>query len=226
MPSAMRISVYLLLGLQILSALLALKSGNFLFKSGSAGIGALIILILSSRKRFATPALWMVIWAFVFSIIGDYFLSHRNGELMMFVYGIFFFFLAHIGYLAYSLFNGKIHWPMTLLLCGGYLIFFFTSLYENIEDPILMWSALAYLFVSCFSLGAAWGLSHKGWAKWGYFLGIVLILFSDTLIAFREFMDYEVWDFLVLPTYYLAHIVITSALLRSANVGVLSGKNV
>lgn len=215
MPSANRTVIYFLLGLQVLSAVLALNTGNFLFKSGSAGIGALILLILSSRNRFATPALWMVVWAFVFSIIGDYFLSHRNGELMMFVYGILFFFLAHIGYLAYSLFNGKIHWPMTLLLCGGYLIFFFTSLHDNIEARVLLWAALAYLFVSCFSLGAAWGLSQKGWAKWGYVLGIVLILFSDTLIAIREFMGYGGWDFLVLPTYYLAHIVITWALWRS-----------
>jgi hypothetical protein len=68
---------------------------------------------------------------------------------------------------------------------------------------------LAYLFVSCFSLGAAWGIRFGGWAKWLYVTGIVLILFSDTLIALAEFMGYDQWDFLVLPTYYLAHIVIT-----------------
>ncbi|MEJ2584511.1 MAG: lysoplasmalogenase [Robiginitalea sp.] len=212
MPSAIRIIVYLLLLLQVLSALWALNTEDFLFKSGSAGIGALVILILSSRKRFAAPDLWMVVAAFLLSIVGDYFLSNRNGEIMMFVYGILFFFLAHVGYLAYSLFNGRISWPFTLLLCAGYLIFFFTSLYANIGDPILMWAALAYLFVSCFSLGAAWGLRQKGWLKWGYVAGIGLVLFSDTLIAFREFMDYDRWDFLILPTYYLAHIFITWAL--------------
>jgi len=223
MPIVIRVLIYLLLGLQVISALIALNTGDFLFKSGSAGIGALIILILSSRKRFATPDLWMVIGAFLFSIVGDYFLSHRNGALMMFVYGILFFFVAHVGYLAYSLFNGKIHWLFTALLCTGYLIFFFTSLYENIEDPVLLWAALAYLFVSCFSLGAAWGLSQTGWVKWGYVFGIVLILFSDTLIAFREFMEYQRWDFLILPTYYLAHIVITWALWRSSRSEMATG---
>ncbi len=219
MPGANRVLVYLLLGLQVISALIALYTGDFLFKSGSAGIGALIILILLYRKQFAAPDLWMVVVAFLFSIVGDYFLSHRNGDLMRFVYGIVFFFLAHVGYLAYSLFNGKIHWPFTLILCAGYLVFFFTSLYGNIGDPILLWAALAYLFVSCFSLGAAWGLSQKGWEKWGYVLGIGLILFSDTLIAFREFMGYNRWDFLILPTYYLAHMVITWALLRPSGAG-------
>lgn len=209
MPSKFHPVLIGLSALQVTSAGLALATGDFLFKSGSAGIGALILLILSSRKRLATPDLWMVIGAFLFSIAGDYFLSHRGADLMMFVYGILLFFVAHVGYLAYSLVNGKVHWPFTLLLCAGYLIFFFTSLYENMADPILMWAALAYLFVSCFSLGAAWGLSQRGWDKWGYVLGIGLILFSDTLIAIGEFMAYDRWDFLILPTYYLAHIVIT-----------------
>jgi uncharacterized membrane protein YhhN len=204
--------LYALIGLQIVSAILALAYGDFLLKSGSAGLGALIILLLASQKTFRAADLWMVVGAFLFSIVGDYFLSHRNGDIMMFVYGILFFFLAHVGYLAYSLFNGRIRWPFTLVLCAGYLIFFFSSLYENIGDPVLMWAALAYLFVSCFSLGAAWGLSHKGWVKWGYVTGIGLILFSDTLIALGEFMNYDRWDFLILPTYYLAHIVITWAI--------------
>lgn len=216
MRTKVRAGYYVLFIAQVATAILALYSGDFLFKSGSAGIGALIILLLSSRKAFRTPDLWLVAGAFVFSIIGDYFLSHRNGVLMMFVYGIFFFFLAHLGYLAYSLFNGKIKWLLTGVLCAGYIIFFFTALYENIADPLLMWAALAYLFVSCFSLGAAWGLSQNVWVKWGYITGIGLILFSDTLIAFREFMEYGRWDFLVLPTYYLAHIVITWSVWKSA----------
>ncbi|MDM9632244.1 lysoplasmalogenase [Robiginitalea aurantiaca] len=201
--------IYALLGLQVVSSLLALSNGEFLFKSGSAGIGALILLLFSSKKRFGTPDLWMLIGAFVFSIVGDFFLSTRDGDTMRFVYGIFFFLLAHIGYLNYSLYQGKIHWGVTALFCGGYLIFFFTSLYPAISDVVLLWAALAYLFVSCFSLGTAWGIRLSGWAKRWYVFGIVLILFSDTLIAIAEFMANDRWDFLVLPTYYLAHIVIT-----------------
>ncbi len=204
-----RVLIYALLGLQVVSSLLALSNGEFLFKSGSAGIGALILLLFSSKKRFGTPDLWMLIGAFVFSIVGDFFLSTRDGDTMRFVYGIFFFLLAHIGYLNYSLYQGKIHWGVTALFCGGYLIFFFTSLYPAISDVVLLWAALAYLFVSCFSLGAAWGIRLSGWAKRWYVFGIVLILFSDTLIAIAEFMANDRWDFLVLPTYYLAHIVIT-----------------
>ncbi len=209
MKSPIGIPIYLLLFLQIASAVLALVYGDFWLKSGSAGIGALILIILAARRHFATPDIWMVVGAFLFSIVGDFFLSHRNGDLMWFVYGILFFFLAHIGYLWYSLFHGKIVWWLTGVLCGGYLIFFFTSLYDGIGGGVLLWAALAYLFVSCFSLGAAWGITLTGGSKWGYVFGIALILFSDTLIAFTEFMAYDRWDFLILPTYYLAHIVIT-----------------
>lgn len=209
MDTKFRTVIYILLALQVVASLVALSNGEFFFKSGSAGIGALILLLLSSKKGFTTPDLWMLIGAFAFSIVGDYFLSTRDGDTMRFVYGIFFFFLAHIGYLLYSLYQGKISWRFTALLCGGYLIFFFTSLYPGIADSVLRWAALAYLFVSCFSLGAAWGIRFTGWDKWLYVAGIVLILFSDTLIALAEFMKYKQWDFLVLPTYYLAHIVIT-----------------
>ena len=201
--------VYALLLLQLIAAVLALVYGDFWLKSGSAGIGALIIIILAARRRFATPDVWMVVGAFLLSIVGDYFLSHREGDLMWFVYGILFFFLAHIGYLSYSLYHGKIVLWLTGALCLGYLIFFFTSLYDGIGGGVLLWAALAYLFVSCFSLGAAWGITLSGWPKWGYVGGIALVLFSDTLIAFTEFMAYDRWDFLILPTYYLAHIVIT-----------------
>ncbi len=209
MDPKFRILIYSLLGLQVVASLLALSTGEFLFKSGSAGIGALILLLFSSKRRFGTPDLWMLVGAFGFSIVGDYFLSTRGGDTLRFVYGIFFFFLAHIGYLSYALYHGKIRWGFTTLLCGGYLIFFFTSLYPAISDRVLLWAALAYLFVSCFSMGAAWGIRFAGLAKWLYVGGIGLILFSDTLIALAEFMGQAQWDFLVLPTYYLAHIVIT-----------------
>lgn len=212
---AKNILLYTLLAGQVLSAGLALSTGNFLFKSGSAGLGAIAILVLMMHSRFRRADLWLAVGAFVFSIVGDYFLSNRDGSGMMFVYGIGFFFLAHLGYLGYALCHGRLHRWVTLLFCGGYLIFFFTSLYTGISDPILMWAALAYLFVSCFSMGAAWGITPRGTARNLYLAGIALILFSDTLIAFREFMAYTRWDFLILPTYYLAHILVMLGVWRA-----------
>jgi uncharacterized membrane protein YhhN len=196
---------------QLVFAGLALVTENFLFKSGSAGFGALAVVLLAGQKYLRKTEVWFVLSAFLFSIGGDYFLSHRNGELMMFVYGIGLFFIAHIGYLGYALANGRLSIPVTLVVSVGYLIFFFTGLYPGISDAVLMWAALAYLIVSCISMGAAWGITSKGIPRTMYIWGIGMIVFSDTLIAFREFMAYTQWDFLILPTYYLAHILVTAS---------------
>lgn len=200
-----------LLSAQLVFAGLALVTDNFFFKSGSAGFGALAVLFLAGRKELNKKEIGFVLAAFLFSIGGDYFLSHRDGELMRFVYGIGLFFIAHLGYLGYALANGRLSIPATLMVSVGYLIFFFVGLYPGIADPVLMWAALGYLIVSCISMGAAWGIRPKGTSRTFYVWGIGLILFSDTLIAFREFMAYSQWDFLILPTYYLAHILVTAS---------------
>ena len=201
--------VYLLVAAQLVSAVLALISHNFLLQSGSAGFGILAVWLLMGAGGFKRWDLWMIIGAFAFSIVGDYFLSNRDDSGMMFVYGIGFFFLAHLGYLGFALYQGRLHRGVTVLFCAAYLVFFFTCLYGGISDPVLLWASLAYLFVSCFSMGAAWGIRRHGAFRNMYVAGIGLILFSDTLIAFREFMQYTRWDFLILPTYYLAHILVT-----------------
>lgn len=219
MPANFRFPFALVPIAQLASAVLALTVGGFLFQSGSAGLGALAILWLMGGKGFRRADLWMAIAAFAFSIVGDYFLSNRGGDPLMFVYGIGFFFLAHLGYLGYALCHGRLDLKVTALFCTGYLIFFFTSLYGGISDPVLMWAALAYLFVSCFSMGAAWGISPAGNSRNLYLMGIGLILFSDTLIAFREFMAYTGWDFLILPTYYLAHLLVTWAVWEGVRPG-------
>ena len=77
-----------------------------------------------------------------------------------------------------------------------------------------MLSALIYLLVSCLSVGAAVGIKADPVVKWAYAFGIFLILFSDTIISLKEFVGYNVLNFMILPTYYLAHISITFALIR------------
>ena len=44
-------------------------------------------------------------------------------------------------------------------------------------------------------------------------LGIGLIVASDTIISFTEFLQFRALDWLILPTYYLAHLCITCAVL-------------
>jgi ABC-type multidrug transport system permease subunit len=158
----------------------------------------------------------MVVGAFLFSIGGDWFLSNRHGELGIFIAGIALFFFAHVGYLLFALLNGKLNRTFTIVLQVCYLSFFFLKLFPAIEDKNLMIAVFIYLLISCFSLGAAAGIRTNPIVKWAYFFGIVMVLFSDTIIAFKEFAAYNVLNYLILPTYYLAQISITFALMRNS----------
>lgn len=196
------------------SAILALMTNNFGFKAGVAGSGILIILLFFFRRLKQTRGVWLIILAFFFSIAGDWCLSNRNGDARMFTAGILLFFIAHAGYLSFSLANGKINWKLTIILLAGYLTFFTLELYPSSNNQILLFASLAYLLISCLSLGAAAGIKGPLFVRWFYFSGIFLILFSDTIIAFKEFLNVVSLNYMILPTYYLAQIFITAAIIR------------
>tara|TARA_R110000868_G_scaffold347634_1_gene608629 strand:+ start:170 stop:820 length:651 start_codon:yes stop_codon:yes gene_type:complete len=206
--------IYGVLFLSVISAIFALLTSNFIFKSGTAGIGILIILILNFKKVKPSKATWFIIVAFLFSIAGDWFMSNMNGDSTMFSKGIALFFLAHLGYLLFATLNGQIKWRFTSILLALFLLFYFLVLFPSINDNILMLATLIYLLISCFSLGASVGIKGDYVVKWTYVFGIFLILFSDTIISLTEFLGYNRLDFLILPTYYLAHISITFSLIR------------
>lgn len=77
-----------------------------------------------------------------------------------------------------------------------------------------MTAKLVYLLISCFSLGAAMGIKAVPVIKWAYVFGITMDLFSDTIIAFKEFASFKQLSFLILPTYYLAQISVTFSLIQ------------
>jgi uncharacterized membrane protein YhhN len=205
--------LFTLLTVPLLSGILALNHFGFLFKSGVAGGGILILLYLYGKQLKQAKDVWAIVGAFLFSIGGDWFLSNRNGEVLLFIGGIALFFIAHVGYLTFALMNGQLNRIYTALILGVYLIFFCLMLYPGIDDRTLMIAAFFYLLISCFSLGAAIGISDRTWFKGLYIFGIGLVLFSDTIIALREFAKFKELDFLILPTYYLAQISITASLM-------------
>ena len=45
--------------------------------------------------------------------------------------------------------------------------------------------------------------------KWLFITGIGLIVFSDTLISFGEFLRWKRGNWLILPTYYLAQLCVS-----------------
>ena len=209
--------IYTLLLVSVISAILALITSDFIFKSGTAGIGIFILLVLNFRKVKPSKDTWFIIGAFLFSIGGDWFLSNMDGDPVMFSKGIALFFLAHVGYLMFALLNGRINWKITGIILTAFLVFYFLILYPAIEEKILVTAVLIYLLISCLSMGAAISIQNDRVVKWAYAFGIFLILFSDTIISLTEFTGYNTLNFIILPTYYLAHISITFSLIRKTD---------
>lgn len=205
--------IFLLLLIPLISGILALNHFGFPFKAGVAASGILILWWVYFGKLSQSKDVWAIFGAFLFSIAGDWFLSNRNGETSRFIMGIALFFLAHVGYLTFALMNGRLNRLLTLIILAAYLGFYFFMLSPGIEDKTLKVAALCYLLISCFSLGAALGMKGNSAFRWLYVFGIVLVLFSDTIIALREFVKYKDLDFLILPTYYLAQISVTASLM-------------
>ncbi len=205
--------IYLLIPMQIVSALLAMMHYGFIFKSGTAVIGILILLLLYLNRQSRFKDIIPLVIAFAFSIVGDWFLSNRQGETVRFIYGILFFFVAHIGYLWYALIKGSLKGKFTMVLLMAYLLFFMLLLYPAFSDKRLMIAVLIYLIISCLSVGGAVGIKGEKLFRVTYLSGIILILFSDTIIALREFVGYHSLNALILPTYYLSHIFIAYSIL-------------
>ena len=210
----MKNSRFLLLVFPVIFALLALFGWGFFYQSAVSVSCCAILLFAPDRKIRYT--IWFVVAAFLFSIAGDWFLSHRNGLLIRFVIGIGLFFMGHIEYFIFCVRNGKIKYPFLFFLLIGYLLFFYHVLYPSINDNMLLMAALLYLVISCFSLAAATGLKLAPITCWLFSIGIALLIFSDTLIALSEFAGYQTFYYLMLPTYYGSQIVITLSLLFSS----------
>ena len=162
---------------QIFTGIVASVTDIFLFKISVAALGSITLLLVYRGELLKVIDVWVIILAFVCSMIGDYFLSHMQGDTTFFIIGISFYLVAHIGYLIFSLLNGTIRRKSTIGITVIFLIYFYFALYPSIEDKTLALMVLFYLLVSCVSLGASLGLKMEGAVKWPYVFGITLILF-------------------------------------------------
>ena len=170
------------------------------------------ILWLMSGKELRRTVRW-VIAALLVSSIADWFMMHSGRVPVYFLYGVCLFFVAHVGFLVFCLKNGRIDRWLLLPVLTGYLAFFFLVLRPALTEPVLFAAILAYLIISCFSLSAAAGLQLPAMVHWCFTAGIALLVFSDTIIALRVFAGYKTLGFLILPTYFASHVMVTLALI-------------
>ena len=198
----------------VLFAVFAVMRWGFLFRAGVSASCAIIVWFMT--RQFTDNSKWYLIAALLISIGGDWFMSHTRGILVRFIYGVCLFFVAHLGFIGFCLKNGRINRYVLIPLLTAYLFFFFIALRPAISHPVEFITILAYLIISCFSFALATGLRLTFPTKLIFSFGIALLVFSDTLIALKNFAGYKDFAFLILPTYFASHIVITLAIINTS----------
>ncbi len=195
----------------VLFAIFAVTGCGFFYRA-AVSASCVVILCLFPAKEISSSIRW-VIAALIISIGGDWFMSHVNGLPVRFIYGICLFFAAHVGFLCFCLINGHIRWQVLLPVLTCYQVFFFVMLRPASMQPALLIAVVMYLLVSCFSLAAATGLRLPA-IRQRFSAGIALLVFSDTIIALKVFAGCTGLGFLILPSYFASHILITWSLMR------------
>jgi uncharacterized membrane protein YhhN len=190
-------------------AIAALATGDVRVKMSVALSCALILLWTSRAVATRRQDAGWVVGALFLSAAGDWFLSNKGHHESYFLAGIALFFGAHMGYLTFACRQGRLDRRVLGALLCVYLSYYFFWLRPAIRRPELALAVLLYLLISCVVLSAAWGMRMRPRLKWPYVAGIGLIIISDTLISFREFLDWKRWSWLILPTYYLAQLCVS-----------------
>ena len=195
----------------IIFALLRLFTKKYIFSA----------LTTLTCAAIALPYAPVMAAALFISFIGDYFMAHKGKSEVKYLLGIAGFFLGHVIFIAHSMLHIPFAaheafflntTPRTLffrkgLITGAALAIWFTPylILRVIRKvpKLLRIPVVLYTFISITGLAAAVMTGSRI-----YILGIAMLLFSDTMIAESDFVGNRKVSRLILPTYYLCHILV------------------
>jgi uncharacterized membrane protein YhhN len=191
---------------------LAIRRSSFIrhtLVTASAGL----ILMLGGGLPFISTG-WPLLAGLLASIIGDFFLHYRKGRQTWYGLGIACFFLAHLLFLLFCLMHsslGWLTWISMAVLLAGYLAFYRLRLVPAVNAVPLRVLMLLYILISSACFSASLGLTGALLLRLAMPLAVGLILFSDTLIACKDFLGQPRGAGLIIPTYLAAHCLMTLA---------------
>lgn len=177
---------------------------------------------LSSIDRLGEYFSKPVIGAIFFSLIGDVALMLQGFNENLFIVGLGAFMIAHAAYIfAYQQhrFSGeeraflgiqKFRFSLPIVLAGTGLI---TILYPHLGDlkiPVIIYALVLIIMVmqALFRYGRTNDISF-----WFVFVGALLFMVSDSLIAINKFLhDFELAGLLIMSTYMAAQLLIIRGL--------------
>ena len=191
---------YLLLLIPAALAILRLTTRKYPFSALTTLACAALISIYGHA-----PASGLAAAALVISAAGDWFLAHHRGRETFYALGVGGFLAGHALLIAFAAHRAALS-PMALV-AGGLLLALYAAYLTQIVLPgmpkMLRLPAVLYTLVSIAGFTVALTSGDAVYAS-----AIALLLFSDTMIAAADFAGRKELSFLILPTYYLCHILI------------------
>ena len=190
---------YLLLLIPAALAVLRLATRRYPFSALTTLACAALIAVYGRA-----PASGLAAAALAVSAAGDWFLAHHRGRETFYALGVGGF-LVGPALLAFAAHRATLS-PMALV-AGGLLLALYAAYLTQIVLPgmpkMLKMPAVLYTLVSIAGFTVALTAGDAVYAS-----AIALLLFSDTMIAAADFAGRKELSFLILPTYYLCHILI------------------
>jgi len=146
------------------------------------------------------------------SALGDWFLNHERGRTGYFLAGVGGFFLGHVCFTVHCLIRGGFSWVCTgisLLIFGLISLFLLRRL--TVRDKGIRCAVVLYALISSFSLGFSLRGGFDLLPGILFSAGILMILFSDCIIALRRFSGLKNLGGWIMPTYFACHILMAAA---------------
>jgi hypothetical protein len=203
---------YIALFAAALCAVLRCSLGKYIFSALATLLCALAVSA-SGGVPFKVP----LIAGLLVSIVADWCLAHQKAGENMFLYGVAGFFAAHCLFAWYAVERFSYNLPalvVALTLLAGYAVYLFVRLMPRVDAGLKI-PVFLYMVASIASFYLAMSMSAPPWERVLYVAGIAAILASDTMIGESDFGGNKAADKLLLPAYYLCHVLISlSAVIR------------
>ncbi|MBP6430434.1 MAG: lysoplasmalogenase [Ferruginibacter sp.] len=175
----------------------------------------LLLLSLITYFLSNTKFITIVFLALVFSLLGDVLLIFQERNSLYFIFGLVAFLIAHICYIIYFLKikkqSGVSKWNLLIIL--GALVYgvsLVAILFPKLGDMQL--PVIVYAATICTMLIAALHIPINKF----FAIGAVLFVISDSLLAINKFYVPFAWaSFLIMLTYGLAQLFITSGVIKN-----------